>query len=168
MISDVTSNETSAAARGASNTRAYDDDALKAVAKALYTNLILQGQASETCVGEMDADYLTEIDGEIDLRILASAAIRAVEQQYATRPTSAPNANDDPLRLRSAGMTDQQIYPLAVDAVVRELNADISFIQGELQIGFNRASALLERMEREGVVSRPNNYGVRMVWGAPE
>ncbi len=38
-----------------------------------------------------------------------------------------------------------------------------SYIQRRLQIGYNRAASLIERMEEDGVISRPNHKGVREV-----
>ena len=40
---------------------------------------------------------------------------------------------------------------------------DVVVIQRRLQIGYNRAATLIERMEQEGVVSGPNHKGVREV-----
>jgi len=38
-------------------------------------------------------------------------------------------------------------------------------VQRHLQIGYNRAARLIERMEREGVVSPANHVGKREVLG---
>ena len=39
----------------------------------------------------------------------------------------------------------------------------ISLLQRELNIGFNPAFCLMERMEREGIVSPPDKFGRRIV-----
>ncbi len=41
--------------------------------------------------------------------------------------------------------------------------ATTSYIQRRLEIGYNRAARLIERMEQEGVISKPNHKGVREV-----
>ena len=57
------------------------------------------------------------------------------------------------------------LYDKAVDIVQRERKASISFVQRHLQIGYNRAATLIERMEREGVISSANHVGKREVLG---
>jgi S-DNA-T family DNA segregation ATPase FtsK/SpoIIIE len=56
-----------------------------------------------------------------------------------------------------------QLYDQAVAIVCRERKASTSFIQRHLQIGYNRAARLIERMEAEGVVSAANHVGKREV-----
>jgi S-DNA-T family DNA segregation ATPase FtsK/SpoIIIE len=50
-----------------------------------------------------------------------------------------------------------------VALVAREKKASTSFIQRHLQIGYNRAARLIEKMEKEGVVSSANHVGKREV-----
>ena len=55
------------------------------------------------------------------------------------------------------------LYDQAVALVAREGKASTSFIQRHLQIGYNRAARLIERMEKEGVVGPPNHVGKREI-----
>jgi len=55
------------------------------------------------------------------------------------------------------------LYDEAVAIVAREGKASTSLIQRRLQIGYNRAARLMERMEAEGVVSKPDRVGRREV-----
>jgi S-DNA-T family DNA segregation ATPase FtsK/SpoIIIE len=55
------------------------------------------------------------------------------------------------------------LYDKAVELVCRERKASTSFVQRYLQIGYNRAARLIERMEKEGVVSSANHVGKREV-----
>jgi DNA segregation ATPase FtsK/SpoIIIE, S-DNA-T family len=55
------------------------------------------------------------------------------------------------------------LYDEAVALVAREEKASTSFIQRHLQIGYNRAARIIERMEQEGVVSKANRVGRREV-----
>ena len=66
------------------------------------------------------------------------------------------------------GMHDKSVclegvYDKAVAVVCRERKASTSFIQRQLRIGYNSAARLIERMETEGVVSKPNHSGKREV-----
>jgi S-DNA-T family DNA segregation ATPase FtsK/SpoIIIE len=55
------------------------------------------------------------------------------------------------------------LYDQAVALVARERKCSTSFIQRHLQIGYNRAARIVERMESEGVVSSANHVGKREV-----
>jgi len=55
------------------------------------------------------------------------------------------------------------LYDKAVALVCRERKASTSFVQRHLQIGYNRAARLIERMEKEGVVTPANHVGKREV-----
>ena len=64
--------------------------------------------------------------------------------------------------LPGADFSDEY-YDMAVALVAREGKASTSFIQRHLQIGYNRAARIIEKMEAEGVVSRANHMGKREV-----
>jgi len=63
----------------------------------------------------------------------------------------------------SSGMSGDDLYMQAVNLVVREGKVSVSFIQRQLQIGYNRAARLVERMETERVVGPANHQGKREV-----
>jgi len=54
-------------------------------------------------------------------------------------------------------------YDRAVAVVVQGGKASISYVQRQLRIGYNSAARLIERMEEEGVVSKPNHAGKREI-----
>ncbi|RAU23740.1 cell division protein FtsK [Paramagnetospirillum kuznetsovii] len=62
-----------------------------------------------------------------------------------------------------SGGSGDELYDQAVALVCREGKASTSFVQRHLQIGYNRAARIIERMESEGVVSKPNHVGKREV-----
>lgn len=55
------------------------------------------------------------------------------------------------------------LYDQAVAIVLRERKVSTSFIQRHLQIGYNRAARIVERMEKEGLVSSANHVGKREI-----
>jgi S-DNA-T family DNA segregation ATPase FtsK/SpoIIIE len=59
------------------------------------------------------------------------------------------------------------LYDQAVAIVTRDRKASTSYIQRRLQIGYNRAASLIERMEQEGVVSQANHAGKREILAGP-
>jgi len=54
-------------------------------------------------------------------------------------------------------------YDQAVAVVLRDRKASTSYIQRRLGIGYNRAATIIERMEEEGLISRPNHAGKREI-----
>jgi S-DNA-T family DNA segregation ATPase FtsK/SpoIIIE len=65
------------------------------------------------------------------------------------------------------GSSGDQLYDQAVALVTREKKASTSFVQRHLQIGYNRAARIIERMEQEGVVGTANHVGKREVLAPP-
>src|SRR6204780_753348 len=63
------------------------------------------------------------------------------------------------------GNSGDELYDKAVDIVLREQKASTSFLQRHLQLGYNKAATLIERMEREGLISSANAVGKREVYG---
>ena len=66
----------------------------------------------------------------------------------------APTGDDSP--------EDQQ-YRQAVQLVCESGKASTSWLQRQLRIGYNSAARLIERMEKDGVVGRPDHVGRREV-----
>ena len=63
----------------------------------------------------------------------------------------------------SMGGEAGDLYSQAVAIVRRDQKASTSYIQRRLQIGYNRAASIMERMEAEGVVGQPNHAGKREI-----
>jgi len=55
------------------------------------------------------------------------------------------------------------LYSQAIQIVLRDRKASTSYIQRRLQIGYNRAATLMERMEDDGVVGPANHAGKREI-----
>jgi DNA segregation ATPase FtsK/SpoIIIE, S-DNA-T family len=84
---------------------------------------------------------------------------------YIESVTDDPDAEEGGLGLPGEGedAESDQLYDQAIALVARERKCSTSFIQRYLQIGYNRAARIVERMEREGVVSPANHVGKREV-----
>jgi DNA segregation ATPase FtsK/SpoIIIE, S-DNA-T family len=73
-------------------------------------------------------------------------------------------AEDGPVFDKGAfGDEGADLYDQAVAVVLRDKKASTSYIQRRLQIGYNRAASLMERMEREGIVGPANHAGKREI-----
>jgi S-DNA-T family DNA segregation ATPase FtsK/SpoIIIE len=61
------------------------------------------------------------------------------------------------------GGYDEDLYQEALSIVLNDKKASTSYIQRRLKIGYNKAANLIERMEREGIISPPNHVGKREI-----
>jgi len=73
-------------------------------------------------------------------------------------------ATDTPVFDKGAfGEEGGDLYDQAVAVVLRDKKASTSYIRRRLQIGYNRAASLMERMENEGIVGAANHAGKREI-----
>ncbi len=63
----------------------------------------------------------------------------------------------------AVGRSGDDLYDRAVQVVLRDKKVSTSYIQRRLQIGYNKAATLIERMEEEGLISAPNSKGRREI-----
>jgi DNA segregation ATPase FtsK/SpoIIIE, S-DNA-T family len=56
-----------------------------------------------------------------------------------------------------------ELYDKAVHVVLTDKKVSTSYIQRRLAIGYNKAATLIERMEKEGVISQANHAGKREI-----
>jgi S-DNA-T family DNA segregation ATPase FtsK/SpoIIIE len=105
-------------------------------------------------------------DGEVDT---VTKFLRAQgEPRYVPDVTAMDEADEDGDLAGMAGEAGgAELYDQAVAVVTRDRKASTSYIQRRLQIGYNRAASLIERMEKEGVVSAANHAGKRDVLAGP-
>ena len=100
-------------------------------------------------------------DGEVEAVVQSLKAqgepqyIDAVTEPEDEQDTAAPLGDDDE--------DSDELYRDAIGIVLNEGKASTSFVQRRLQIGYNRAARLIERMEAEGLVSKADRVGRREV-----
>ena len=58
---------------------------------------------------------------------------------------------------------NDELYSKAVDIVIKQQKVSTSYVQRYLQIGYNRAARIIEKMEEDGIISEANNAGKRYV-----
>ncbi len=59
--------------------------------------------------------------------------------------------------------TGDSMFDKAVAIIARDRKASTSYLQRRLQIGYNRAATLIERLEDEGIISTANHAGKREI-----
>ena len=146
------------------------------VTSKIDSRTILGEQGAEQLLGQGDMLYMAGggrisrvhgpfvSDGEVE------KVVRHLKTQGAPEYLEAVTADDaegeDQAVFDSTAMGGSEggdLYQQAVQVVVRDRKASTSYIQRRLQIGYNRAASLMERMEKEGVVGQPNHAGKREI-----
>jgi DNA segregation ATPase FtsK/SpoIIIE, S-DNA-T family len=61
------------------------------------------------------------------------------------------------------GGSGDELYDQAVAVVLRDKKVSTSYVQRRLQVGYNKAASLIERMEKEGLISAANATGKREI-----
>jgi S-DNA-T family DNA segregation ATPase FtsK/SpoIIIE len=84
-----------------------------------------------------------------------------LEAVTAEEPSDEDGAVFDSTSMGGEGGGD--LFSQAVAIVKRDRKASTSYIQRRLQIGYNRAASLMERMELEGIVGQANHAGKREI-----
>ena len=105
-------------------------------------------------------------DGEVET--VAKFLRDQGEPQYLPDVTAMPEEDEEAGLLGDSGEGGgNELYDQAVAVVTRDRKASTSYIQRRLQIGYNRAASLIERMEKEGVVTAANHAGKRDILAGP-
>ena len=105
-------------------------------------------------------------DGEVET--VAAFLCDQGEPQYLEDVTAIPEEDGETDGLGGEGEGGgNELYDQAVAVVTRDRKASTSYIQRRLQIGYNRAASLMERMEKEGVVGAANHAGKRDILAGP-
>jgi DNA segregation ATPase FtsK/SpoIIIE, S-DNA-T family len=140
---------------------------------------------SRTILGEMGAEQLL---GQGDMLYMAGGGrisrvhgpfvsdeevekvVRHLKTQgspeYLEAVTAEEPSDEDGAVFDSTGMGSDgggDLFAQAVAIVKRDRKASTSYIQRRLQIGYNRAASLMERMELEGIVGQANHAGKREI-----
>src|SRR5690606_19449235 len=88
------------------------------------------------------------------------------QPQYLEAVTAALDEEEDGAVFDSTAMGQDgssDLFQQAVQIVLRDRKASTSYIQRRLQIGYNKAASLMERMEKEGIVGQANHAGKREI-----
>lgn len=85
-----------------------------------------------------------------------------LEAVTAEEPSEEDGAVFDATGMGGGGGGDD-LFSQAVAVVKRDRKASTSYIQRRLQIGYNKAASLMERMEQEGIVGQANHAGKREI-----
>ncbi len=104
-------------------------------------------------------------DAEVEQVVTHLKAQGEPEYQDAITDEEFAGLDDGPADEGGGMGSGDDLYDQAVALVMRERKVSISFIQRQLQIGYNRSARMVERMEADGIVTPANHQGKREVLG---
>jgi DNA segregation ATPase FtsK/SpoIIIE, S-DNA-T family len=145
------------------------------VTSKIDSRTILGEQGAEQLLGQGDMLYMagggriTRLHGPFvsdqEVEAVAKFLRDQGQPQYLEEITAGGEEEGEEGELFGAdgGGSSDDLYDRAVAVVTRDRKASTSYVQRRLQIGYNRAASLIERMEQEGVVSPANHAGKREV-----
>ena len=149
------------------------------VTSKIDSRTILGEQGGEQLLGQGDMLYMagggriTRLHGPFvsdqEVEAVAKFLRDQGQPQYLEEITAGGDDDGDEgdLGLSGGGEGSNDLYDQAVAIVTRDGKASTSYIQRRLQIGYNRAASLIERMEQEGVVGPANHAGKREILARP-
>lgn len=147
------------------------------VTSKIDSRTILGEQGAEQLLGQGDMLYMagggriTRVHGPFvsdkEVEAIVSFLKEQGEPDYLEEVTQEDESGEEGGSGFGGGNTGSgdELYDKAVDLVLRERKASTSFIQRHLQIGYNKAANLMDRMEKEGVVGAANHVGKREILG---
>jgi len=149
------------------------------VTSKIDSRTILGEQGGEQLLGQGDMLYMagggriTRLHGPFvsdeEVEAVAKFLREQAAPQYLEEVTASPEEDEDGgFEFGGEGEGGgNDLYDQAVAVVTRDGKASTSYIQRRLQIGYNRAASLMERMEKEGVVGPANHAGKREILAGP-
>ncbi|MGE3397045.1 MAG: DNA translocase FtsK 4TM domain-containing protein [Sphingomonas sp.] len=146
-----------------------------AVTSKIDSRTILGEQGAEQLLGKGDMLYMP--GGKQIARVhgpfVSDEEVRAVADHWRTQghPAYIQAVTEEPedggymFEGQPTGEDDAetQLFRKAVQVVAESQKASTSYLQRQLRVGYNNAARLIERMEKEGVVSAPDHVGRREV-----
>jgi DNA segregation ATPase FtsK/SpoIIIE, S-DNA-T family len=144
------------------------------VTSKIDSRTILGEQGAEQLLGQGDMLYMagggsiSRVHGPFVSDDEVEKVVRHLRAQGAPQYVESVTAEDgeDQAVFDATGMgggEGNDLYQQAVQIVLRDRKASTSYIQRRLQIGYNRAASLMERMENESIVGAPNHAGKREI-----
>jgi S-DNA-T family DNA segregation ATPase FtsK/SpoIIIE len=148
------------------------------VTSKIDSRTILGEQGGEQLLGQGDMLYMagggriTRLHGPFvtdqEVEEVCKHLRSQAEPDYLDLVTDDPDGDGDNAFDEGGGASSgDDLYDRAVAVVTRDRKASTSYVQRRLQIGYNRAASLIERMEQEGVVSAANHAGKRDILAGP-
>ncbi|WP_294283943.1 DNA translocase FtsK [uncultured Sphingomonas sp.] len=144
------------------------------VTSKIDSRTILGEQGAEQLLGRGDMLYMPGGKGIVRVHgpFVSDDEVRAIADHWRAQGqpdyiSSVTEEPEDSFALDGApegeDTAEDQQYRAAIQLVCESQKASTSWLQRQLRIGYNSAARLIERMEKDGIVGRPDHVGRREV-----
>jgi DNA segregation ATPase FtsK/SpoIIIE, S-DNA-T family len=145
------------------------------VTSKIDSRTILGEQGAEQLLGQGDMLYMagggriSRLHGPFVSDAEVEAVVKHLKAQgapdYVEAVTEEPDEEygENAMLAGEGSSSGDSLYDQAVAVVLRDKKVSTSYIQRRLQVGYNKAASLIERMEQEGLISSANATGKREI-----
>ncbi|MEA1083480.1 DNA translocase FtsK 4TM domain-containing protein [Sphingomonas sp. CD22] len=144
------------------------------VTSKIDSRTILGEQGAEQLLGKGDMLYMPGGKGIVRVHgpFVSDDEVRSIADHWRSQGqpdyiTSVTEEPEDGFTLEGSpegeDSAEDQQYRAAIQLVCESQKASTSWLQRQLRIGYNSAARLIEKMEKDGIVSRPDHVGRREV-----
>ena len=142
------------------------------VGQKIDSKVILDTTGAESLLGRGDALFtppgingLVRIHAPFNTEDEIEKVVEFLKEQQAPEYDdsyfkSGDEASDEPV---NGAIELDPLYEKAKEVVLTDRKTSISYLQRKLQIGYNRSANIIDQLEKMGVLSPPNNKGVREI-----
>ena len=142
------------------------------VTSKIDSRTILGEQGAEQLLGKGDMLYMSSANKIVRIHAPFVSENEIEKINNYLRNQAEPNYVDEILNYAdekelTSNSSDKEnmdeLYDTALEIVKSDRKASTSFLQRKLQIGYNRAARIIDKMEETGIVSKANHVGKREI-----
>lgn len=144
-----------------------------AVTSKIDSRTILGEQGAEQLLGRGDMLYMaaggsiTRVHGPFvsdeEVQSVVQYLKMQAEPDYLNNITEVADEKENNFLTLDDASEENDLYQKAVAIILQDKKVSISYIQRKLKIGYNRAATIIEKMEKEKVISAANHSGKREI-----
>jgi S-DNA-T family DNA segregation ATPase FtsK/SpoIIIE len=142
------------------------------VTSRIDSRTIIGDQGAEMLLGQGDMLYMsvgnriTRVHGPFVSDTEVEKIVKYLRAQGVPNYIDGVTVDEEEMEMDAGGEgggSGDDLYDQAVRIVLRDRKVSTSYVQRQLNIGYNRAANIIDRMEKEGLISAANHVGKREI-----